>query len=141
MFIVPATSSSSKLSQAYHPKDNPSGKWYYRKVGAADGFAHDCVLIINNAKIISKAAILSPMWKQTCDLQNKTQLFREVKNTLMEHLFYREWAAHQNLAAAYDELQEKFDQLQKEKADADSKIQELENHIKEFCKPIDSRQN
>ena len=130
MFIVPATSSSSKLSQAYHPK-----------VGAADGFAHDCVLIINNAKIISKAAILSPMWKQTCDLQNKTQLFREVKNTLMEHLFYREWAAHQNLAAAYDELQEKFDQLQKEKADADSKIQELENHIKEFCKPIDSRQN
>ena len=40
-----------------------------------------------------------------------------------------------------DELQEKFDQLQKEKADADSKIQELENHIKEFCKPIDSRQN
>lgn len=26
MFIVPATSSSSKLSQAYHPEDNPSGK-------------------------------------------------------------------------------------------------------------------
>ena len=70
------------------------------------------------------------MGKLTCDLQNKTQLFREVKNALMEHLFYREWAAHQNLAAAYDELQEKFNQLQKEKTDADSKILDPENYTR-----------
>ena len=141
MFVVPATSSSSKLAQAYHPTDNPSGKWYYRKVSVSDGFAHDCVLIINNAKIISKSAILSPMGKLTCDLQDETQLFREVKNTLLEHLFHREWAAHQNLAEAYHELQEKFDALQKEKEISDDRIQDLEHQIKELSKPIDNHQN
>lgn len=85
MFVIPATSSSSKLTQAYHPIDKPDGKWYYRKVGVEDGFAHDCVLIINNAKIISKSAILSPMGKLTCNLLDKKQLFREIKYSLLEH--------------------------------------------------------
>ncbi len=141
MFIVPVTSSSSKLAQAYHPTDNPSGKWYYRKVGVSDGFSHDCVLIINNAKIISKSSILSPMGKLTCDLQDETQLFREVKNNLLEHLFHREWTANQSLAQAYNKLQEDFCSLQKEKADADSKVQELEQQIRELQKSIDNPQN
>lgn len=141
MFVVPATSSSSKLAQAYHPADNPSGKWYYRKVGVSDGFAHDCVLIINNAKIISKSAILSPMGKLTCNLQDETQLFREVKNTLLEHLFHKEWAAHQCLIGAYHELQEKFAALQKEKEISDGRIQSLERQMKELSKPIDIQQN
>ncbi len=141
MFIVPVTSSSSKLVQAYHPTDNPVGKWYYRKVGVSDGFAHDCVLIINNAKIISKSSILSPMGKLTCDLQDETQLFREVKNNLLEHIFHREWTANQNLAQAYNKLQEEYGSLQKEKADADSKIQELEQQIRELQKSIDNPQD
>lgn len=141
IFVIPATSSSSKLAQAYHPTDNPNGKWYYRKVSISDGFAHDCVLIINNAKIISKTAILSPIGKLTCDLQDETQLFREVKNTLLEHLFHREWTANQNLAEIYTKLQEKVDSLQKEKDSVDSKIQELERQIKELQKSIDNQQN
>lgn len=142
MFIIPATSSSSKLPQAYHPTDNPGGKWYYRKVGAADGFAHDCVLIINNAKIISKSSILSPMGKLTCNLQDKKQLFREVKSTLLKHLFHREWAANKNLVQAYNELQNDFDSLLKEKDAAESKIQELEHQIKKLQeKSIDNRRD
>lgn len=130
MFVVPATSSSSKLAQAYHPIDNPGGKWYYRKVGTSDGFAHDCVLIINNAKIISKTSILSPMGKLTCSLQNETQLFREVKNTLLKHLFHKEWSANQNLIQAYDKLQTDYDSLKRDKNEADTKIHELEQQIK-----------
>lgn len=138
MFIIPVTSSSSKLAQAYHPTDNPAGKWYYRKVSISDGFSHDCVLIVNNAKIISKTSILSPMGKLTCDLQNETQLFREVKNTLLKHLFHKEWTANQTLAQAYNELQEKFDSLQKEKNSIDCRIQELEQQIKELQNSIDN---
>ncbi len=138
MFVVPATSSSSKLAQAYHPLDNPSGKWYYRKISASDGFAHDCVLIINNAKSISKSAILAPMGKLTCDLQDDTQLFREVKNTLVKHLFHKEWATHQNLTRAYHELQQKFNTLQKEKEISDDRIQNLERQMKKLNKPIDN---
>ena len=141
MFVIPTTSSSSKLAQAYHPTDNPTGKWYYRKVGVSDGFAHDCVLIVNNAKIISKTTILSPMGKLTCDLQDETQLFRELKNTLLKHLFHKEWTANQNLAQAYDELQKRVDSLQKEKDNADCKIQELERQIKKLQKSIDNHLN
>lgn len=141
MFIVPVTSSSSKLAQAYHPTDNPIGKWYYRKVGISDGFAHDCVLIINNAKIISKSSILSPMGKLTCNLQDETQLFREVKNNLLEHLFHREWMANQNLAQAYNKLQKDFCSLQNEKTDANNKIQKLEHRIRELQTSIDNPQN
>jgi hypothetical protein len=140
MFVIPATSSSSKLAQAYHPTDNPSGKWYYRKVGASDGFAHDCVLIINNAKTISKTSILSPMGKLTCNLQDETQLFREVKYTLLEHLFHREWAANQNLIHAYDKLQTDFNTLKNAKDAAEAKIHELEQQIKNLQpKSIDNQ--
>lgn len=141
MFVVPATSSASKLAQAYHPEDNPDGKWYYRKVGSGDGFAHDCVLIINNARIISKSSILSPMGKLVCDLQDGRQLFREVKATLLNHLFHREWAANQNLIRAYDELQCNFDSLREEKDTAEGRIRELEQQIKNLQeKTIDNRE-
>lgn len=140
MFVVPATSSSSKLAQAYHPADNPGGKWYYRKVGASDGFAHDCVLIINNAKIISKTSILSPMGRVSCNLTDEKQLFREVKSTLLEHVFHREWAANQNLVQAYDKLQADFDALKKDKEAAENKIHELEQQIKNLLeKSIDNQ--
>lgn len=140
IFVIPATSSSSKLEQAYHPIDNPTGKWYYRKVSASDGFAHDCVLIINNAKIISKTSILSPMGKLTCNLQDNTQLFRELKNTLLKHLFYKEWMASQSLFQAYNELQEKFNSLQRENDNAVIKIQQLESQIQKIQKSVDNQQ-
>lgn len=52
ILAIPATSAASKIAIAYHPKDNPKGKWYYRKVGRAEGFEHDCVLILNNVKTL-----------------------------------------------------------------------------------------
>lgn len=81
------------------------------------------------------------MGKLTCDLQDKTQLFREVKNTLLQHLFHKEWTANQNLTQAYNGLQEKFDSLQKEKENADNKIQKLEQQIEEMQKSIDNQHN
>lgn len=96
--------------------------------------------MIDNAKIISKSAILAPIGKLTCNLQDKKQLFREVRSTLLEHLFYREWAAEQKRTQAYGKLQNAFDLLLKEKDAAESKIQELEHQIKKLQeKTIDDR--
>lgn len=50
VLVISTTSAPAKVADAYHPIDNPSGKWYYRKVGVAEGLAHDCALILNNAK-------------------------------------------------------------------------------------------
>ena len=70
------------------------------------------------------------MGKLTCNLQDETQLFREVKNTLLEHLFHKEWAANQNLIHAYDKLQTDFNTLKNAKDAAEAKIHELEQQIK-----------
>ncbi len=141
IFIVPATSSPSGLEQAYHPTDNPSGRWYYRKVEVSDGFSHDCVLILNNAKIISKFSILSRVGRLTCNLSAEGQLFREIKNTLLEHLFPKEWTANKNLLLANNELLQQVDSLQKEKEEANRKIHELELKVGELQKRLDKEPN
>jgi len=96
---------------------------------------------IINAKIISKSAILSPMGKLTCNLLDKKQLFREIKSSLLEHLFHREWATHQNLIQSYNKLQSNFDSLSKEKDLAKNKIKELEHQIKKLQSLIDKQKD
>lgn len=80
------------------------------------------------------------MGKLTCNLQDETQLFREIKNTLLEHLFHREWAANQTLIHAYDKLQTDFNTLKNAKDAAEAKIHELEQQIKNLQpKSIDNQ--
>lgn len=116
--VIPTTSNASAVKDAYHPIDNPTGKWFYRKVGVSEGFAHDCALIINNAKIVSKSRILSVSGGITGDLSKPENVFREVRNTMIKNFFSKEWIEHQKLSDAYNkeveknkELQEKYDKL------------------------------
>lgn len=116
--VIPTTSNASAVKDAYHPVDNPTGKWFYRKVGVSEGFAHDCALIINNAKIVSKSRILSVSGGITGDLSKPENVFREVRNTMIKNFFSKEWIEHEKLSDAYNkeveknkELQEKYDKL------------------------------
>lgn len=97
---------------AYHPTDNPSGKWYYRKVGVAEGFAHDCALILNNAKIMSKTRIISVSGTIAGNLSDDNNVFREIRKTMIQNFFSKEWIEHQKLVQAYEQEQEKNKVLQ-----------------------------
>ena len=110
--VIPTTSTPAKVTSAYHPTDNPSGKWYYRKVGIAEGFAHDCALILNNAKIMSKARIISISGTIAGDLNNDRNVFREVRKTMIKNLFSKEWIEHQKLVQAFEQEQKKNKTLQ-----------------------------
>ena len=119
--VIPTTSTPSKIAAAYHPTDNPSGKWYYRKAGVAEGFAHDCALILNNAKIMSKARIISASGMIVGDLSDENNVFREIRKTMIKNFFSKEWIEHQKLVQAYEQeqkknkvLQEAFDRLLEE---------------------------
>lgn len=114
VLVIPTTSNASAVANAYHPIDNPNGKWYYRKVGTAEGFAHDCALIINNAKIVSKARILSISGNITSDISKPENVFREVKGTMIKNFFSKEWAEHKKLEEAYNKEVEKNKQLQEQ---------------------------
>lgn len=112
VLVIPTTSTPSKVATAYHPADNPSGKWYYRKVGVAEGFAHDCALILNNAKIMSKTRIISVSGTIAGNLSDDNNVFREVRKTMIKNFFSKEWIEHQKLVQAYEQEQEKNRKLQ-----------------------------
>ena len=112
VLVIPTTSTPAKVTAAYHPTDNPSGKWYYRKVGVAEGFAYDCALILNNAKIMSKARIISASGTIAGDLNDDNNVFREVRKTMIKNFFSKEWIEHQKLVQAYEQEQEKNKALQ-----------------------------
>lgn len=112
VLVIPTTSTPAKVSAAYHPTDNPSGKWYYRKVGVAEGFAHDCALILNNAKIMSKTRITSISGTIAGNLNDARNVFREVRKTMIQNFFSKEWVEHQKLVQAYEKEQAKNEALQ-----------------------------
>ena len=107
VLVIPTTSTPSKVAVAYHPLDNPSGKWYYRKVGVTEGFAHDCVLILNNAKIMSKTRIISVSGSIAGNLSADNNVFREIRKTMIQNFFSKEWIEHQKLLQAFEKEQEK----------------------------------
>lgn len=121
VLVIPTTSTPAKVTAAFHPTDNPTGKWYYRKVGTAEGFAHDCALILNNAKIMSKARIISVSGNITGNLNDENNVFREVRKTMIQNFFSKEWIEYQKLVQAYEDekkktksLQEAYDKLLEE---------------------------
>ncbi|MDC7291688.1 hypothetical protein NXH76_28345 [Blautia schinkii] len=102
ILVIPTTSTPSKVSSAYHPIYNPTGKWYYRKVGVTEGFAHDCALILNNAKIVSKSRIISVSATISGDLNHKENVFREIRKTMIKNFFTKEWIEHQKMMQQYE---------------------------------------
>lgn len=121
ILVIPTTSTPAKVTAAFHPTDNPTGKWYYRKVGTAEGFAHDCALILNNAKIMSKARITSVSGSIIGNLNDENNVFREVRKTMIQNFFSKEWIEYQKLVQAYEDekkktksLQEAYDKLLEE---------------------------
>lgn len=112
VLVIPTTSTPEKVAAAYHPIDNPSGKWYYRKVSVAEGFAHDCALILNNAKIMSKTRITSVSGMITGNLSDDNNVFREVRKTMIQNFFSKEWIEYQKLVQACENEQKKNNALQ-----------------------------
>lgn len=112
VLVIPTTSTPAKVIAAFHPTDNPTGKWYYRKVGTAEGFAHDCALILNNAKIMSKARITSVSGNITGNLNDENHVFREVRKTMIQNFFSKEWIEYQKLVQAYEDEKKKNQSLQ-----------------------------
>lgn len=94
VLIVPSTSKKDFLEVAYHPIDKPNGNKTYRKVGKEDGFDHDCVLILNDFKVVSKNRIIS-----TCgivDTISDNCLYKEIKRTLLNDIFEEEVYEYEN---------------------------------------------
>lgn len=85
VLVIPSTSKQDYWDNAFHPQSNPNGSKDYFRVTATEGFDHNCVLVMNDFKVISKNRILS-----TCgcmDTSSDGCLFKQIKKLLLYDVF------------------------------------------------------
>lgn len=78
VMIIPATSTEKIFESAYHPIDNPNGKWYYRRVSTKDGFTKNCSLILSNLKIVAKSSIIKTVGSLTEDINDANSILEKL---------------------------------------------------------------
>jgi mRNA-degrading endonuclease toxin of MazEF toxin-antitoxin module len=128
VFVVPCTTSSNIVSQAFHPIDNPSGNMFYRKVTVADGFKADGAAILSNVRAISQGRLLDYKGKLQ-NISDPTSLFAEIKNRCLEFCFPKQHIEHMKAKQRITELETKNQELEDEKAKLLERIKDLEEQL------------
>ncbi|MBE5920543.1 MAG: type II toxin-antitoxin system PemK/MazF family toxin [Pseudobutyrivibrio ruminis] len=122
IMIVPTTSNTNDIANAYHPISNPNGNWYNRKVDATDGFSKECAIVLNNLKIVAKSRAHC-VGRLTCSLTDPNGLFREIRTTLIKNCFSREYVIYNGLKMDKEAADKEIEKKNK-------RIQELEEELR-----------
>ncbi|MCM1232107.1 MAG: hypothetical protein NC489_18455 [Ruminococcus flavefaciens] len=84
--IIPSSSTQSLIDKS-SKKEN--GLWYYVLVGISEGFNHDCVLLLNDMKTVSKKRVIGSFSNIT-ESESGKLLFNDIKIQLMRHYFSKQ---------------------------------------------------
>ena len=126
--IVPSTTSPQLLADAYHPVDNPEGNEFYRKVGRADGFASDCVLLLSNIRAISRTRLLDRKGTMPgVSPLNKASVFWEIKENCFRLSFPKKNIELFNANKKISELEEAQKKLVEQIEELKAKITQKES--------------
>jgi hypothetical protein len=145
VLVVPSTTSPQLIRDAYHPTDNPTGNKFFRKVGAAEGFANTCVLILSNIRAISKGRLLDLKGAMPgVNDPTKSSVFWEIKDLCFEFAFpkkhieiYKLTQANEQLEEDKNNLKADKDQLEKERNTLQREKDTLEKQNEDLQKKID----
>lgn len=88
VLVIPCTSHKEFVDVAYHPIKRPDGDNNFRLVGTEDNFDHDCVLVLNEFKIISKSRIISTCGK--INMESECCAYYEIRRTILNEVFGEE---------------------------------------------------
>lgn len=78
VLVVPITSSTETVKNAYHPKDNPHGDKKFLKIKETEGVEKDCAAILTQIRTISPGRLL----------QKKSTLSKDVFDIVKDKTFY-----------------------------------------------------
>lgn len=78
VLVVPITSSTETVKNAYHPEDNPKGDKKYLKIKKTEGVEKDCAAILTQIRTISPGRLL----------QKKSTLSKDIFNIVKDTTFY-----------------------------------------------------
>lgn len=131
--VVVPSSSTQKLIEKSSEKEN--GLWYYVLVGKNEGFDHDCVLLLNDMKTLSKKRIIGSFENMTKNDQGK-KIFDHIKQELISHYFSKQFLEKENaikdlieennrLRSINEQLLQDNEVLQQENGEKTKKIKTL----------------
>lgn len=123
VFVAPTTTGQNSINKTSEKTD---GIWYNVLVGKNDGFDHDCVLLLNNSKMVSKSRIMSKFGNITKNPDGDKK-FYDIKISLMSHLFNKQ----------YNDLNSQINKLKTDLENRNRENEQLQAQIKKQKGKID----
>ena len=109
IFTAPTTSGDTYIEKTC---EKDGGIWYYKLVGENEGFDHDCVLMLNNIKMVSKRRVIASYGNIT-DNDNGQEYFDNIKYEIMSHYFSKQCLTYENrISFLESELEKRDEQIQ-----------------------------
>lgn len=123
--VIPSSSTKSLIDKS-SKKEN--GLWYYVLVGKKEGFDHDCVLILNDMKTISKKRVIASFNNITKG-KDGLKIFDTIKLEILRHYFPKQILEKENIIKDLSDQNNKIknlnEQLQKDVYEKSEKIKKL----------------
>lgn len=141
ILTVPATSRDSYIDKTSEKDD---GVWYYILVGENEGFDHECVLMLNNIKMISKRRVIASYGNMIENNVEKGQkYFDKIKLEIMSHYFSKQCKLYENkisdLELNIKEKDEQINCLKNENYEMTVKIKEQKEKINSLYMNIERK--
>ncbi len=118
VLCIPTTSRKEYIAKS---SEKENGIWYYKLVGTNEGFNHDCVLMLNNMKSVSKKR-LKTQHGNILETQTGKEIFRDSKKQILQHYFARECLEFEKING---ELKDEINDLKKANKELKNKIDSL----------------
>ncbi|MHA6529134.1 type II toxin-antitoxin system PemK/MazF family toxin [Paenibacillus sp. BAC0078] len=107
VLVVPSTTATAKLQDAYHPTTHRTGNRFLRKVGIDNGFSETSALMLNSIQVISKGRLLERKGRLNENITDNDSVFNELRNTLFKLYFV-------DIYTQYDDLKQENEMLKAE---------------------------
>lgn len=134
VLCIPTTSRKEYIEKS---SEKENGIWYYKLVGTNEGFNHDCVLMLNNIKSVSKKR-LKTQHGNILETETGKEIFKDSKIHILQHYFARECLEFEK---NNDVLKNEIDDLKKANRELKNKINSLYRKINNLYEKLNHKKS
>lgn len=141
VLVIPCTSHKEFVEIAYHPSKRPDGDKEYRLVGTEDNFDHDCVLVLNEFKVISKNRIISTCGKINIDTEDENCAYYEIRKIILNEIFSDELKVYDDEIERLNGVIESYKETVANKKGIIDSLYKSINTKDKYIKKLEGRKN
>lgn len=124
VLIIPMTSATKRFENCFHPINNPTNDKKDRQALISEGFAKDCVLLINDTKYISAGRI------EEFQCKINTEILHDIQNQVFQVQFPELYIKYKSYDAKIKKDNNIIKSLKKENEKLKNENQRLNNLLK-----------